>query len=51
MLNKEDNMPLIEILKDMIYNIKKEFYDFIFRKLESIPENAIIDLDRVYLKK
>ncbi len=44
-------MSLIEILKDMVYSIKKEFCDFLFRKLESIPEDAIIDLDRVYLKK
>lgn len=40
-------MSLIEILKD----IKKEFCSFIFRKLENIPENAIIDLHRVYLRR
>ena len=40
-------MSLIEILKDM----KRKFCDFIFRKLESMPENTIIDLHRVYLKK
>lgn len=44
-------MSLIEILKDNVYNIKKEFYDFIFRKLESIPEDAIIDLRSMYLRK
>ncbi len=40
-------MSLIEILKD----IKKEFCDFLFRKLENIPENAIIDLHRMYVRK
>lgn len=44
-------MPLIEILRDKVYNIKKEFCSFIFRKLENIPENAIIDLHSVYLRK
>lgn len=44
-------MSLIEILKDKIYNIKKEFCDFIFRKLESMPENTIIDLHSMYVRK
>ena len=39
------------MIKIIVYNIKKKFCDFIHRKLENIPENAIIDLHSVYLRK
>ncbi len=44
-------MSTIEILKNRIVRIKNKICDFIRRKLENIPENAIIDLHRVYLRK
>lgn len=44
-------MSIIEILKNNVVHIKNKVCDFIYRKLGDIPENAIIDLHRVYLRK
>lgn len=49
------NEKLVDKMSDSvvrtIYKIKKKIYDFISRRLENIPENAIIDLHSMYIRR